>query len=261
MGSNSVTDKDLWNRYKTTKDRKAKEDLILSYLPLVKYVAGRLAMTLPPHVDSADLVSYGTFGLMEAIERFSPERGVKFETFAIARIKGAILDGLRAADWVPSTVRQRVKALEKAYRETEAKLMRAATDKEVAETLGITETQMRKRLNEAQWCSMLSLDDVLGSEDVGDETVRTGISSLVDRDGLSPDVWAELSDVKRALAKAIDALPEKERLVVCLYYYEGLTVKEIGEVMGLSQSRVSQLHTRAIMRLRGRMYWYRNYGT
>lgn len=259
MASKTVVSKDLWRYYKNTGDHKAKEDIILSYLPLVRYVSGRLAMTLPSHVDSTDLTSYGVFGLIEAIERFSPERGVKFETYAIARVRGAMLDGLRAADWVPSTVRQRVKALERAYRDTEAKLMRSATDSEVAEFMGITGAQMRKRLLEAQSCSILSLDDIIGSEDTGEGTLRTGISSIVDRKGPTPEDCTESSELKRALASAVDALPEKERLVVSLYYYEGLTVKEIGEVIGLSQSRVSQLHTRAVMRLRGRMHRYKNY--
>jgi len=241
----------LWVYYRTTRDGKAREDLILNYAPLVKYVAGRLAMTLPSHVDPDDLVSYGFFGLMEAIERFVPERGVRFETYAIARIRGAMLDGLRTLDWVPTSVRQRAKETERAYQELEARLGRAASDEEVAAHLGITMDKLQGRLKESASTSLLSLDELLGDEP--NSTAKRSGWVLADDSVIAPDVQAEIEDVKRVLAEAIEALPEKERLVVALFYYEGLTAKEIAEVMDLSQSRISQLHSKAIMRLRGKL--------
>jgi RNA polymerase sigma factor for flagellar operon FliA len=241
----------LWAYYSITKDSHAREDLILNYAPLVKYVAGRLAMTLPAYIDPNDLVSYGFFGLMEAIERFVPERGVRFETYAVARIRGAMLDGLRALDWVPTSVRQRTKEIERAYQQLEAKLGRAATDEEIAGHLGITMDKLQGRLKETAGTSLLSLDELLSDEP--NSTGRRNGWALADDSVNPPDVQAEIEDVKRVLAEAIEVLPEKERLVVALFYYEGLTAKEIAEVMELSQSRISQLHSKAIMRLRGKL--------
>lgn len=249
--ANSKERPSLWAYYKTTKDSQAREDLILNYAPLVKYVAGRLAMTLPSHVDSEDLVSYGLFGLMEAIERFLPERGVRFETYAISRIRGAMLDGLRSLDWVPTSVRQKAKEIERAYSEVEAKLGRAASDEEIANHMGISLERFHVRLQQTAGTCLVSLDEIMGDEDTSSS--HRYAPCLADDSLPRPDVQAEIEEIKRILAEAIDALPEKERLVVALFYYEGLTAKEIAKVMKLSQSRISQLHGKAILRLRGRL--------
>ncbi|MEW6243651.1 MAG: FliA/WhiG family RNA polymerase sigma factor [Bacillota bacterium] len=240
----------LWQVYKSTKSPGLKDQIILKYLPLVRYVAGRVAITLPPHVELDDLISYGVFGLMEAVDRFLPERGVKFETYAVARIRGAILDGLRAFDWVPVSVRQRTREVERAFAAVERREGRAATDEEVREYLGLSEEEYQQRLRETIATSLFSLDELWGKTD--DEKPSLG-EALADEAAVSPEEHAEMEDVKRLLAKAIDELPEKERLVIALYYYEGLTAKEIALTLRLSQSRISQLHSKAVMRLRGKL--------
>lgn len=249
--------KGAWFQYKAGHDRKLREELILRYLPLVKYVAGRVAISLPPHVDVDDLISYGIFGLMEAIERFEPEREVKFETYAVARIRGSILDGLRALDWVPSGIRQKARALESAYARVEADLGRAATDEEMAEKMEMSTDEFRKHISTLAGCALVSLDDLWVAEDESDAGIRA-IEMIEDKEAPDPERFAEIEDRKRVLAKAIDRLPEKERLLVSLYYYEGLTAKEISVLMNLSQSRISQLHTKAMFRLRGYLSRYRN---
>jgi len=242
----------LWSLYKRNRDPKAREELILQYASLVKYIAGRLAMGMPPNVELDDLISYGIFGLIDAIEKFDHERGVKFETYAIARIKGAILDGLRAFDWAPHSLRQKVRDLERAYGDLEARLGRSVSDEEVAEHLGISLGQLQDRLAEVAGLALVSLDDLWPSEGGGDGLVRP-LDTIIDENSPDPVAYAIFEERKALLAEAIDKLPEKERLVVALYYYEGLTAKEISQVMGLSQSRISQLHSKAILRLRGRL--------
>jgi len=239
----------LWQVYKSTQSPALKDQIILKYLPLVRYVAGRVAISLPPHVELDDLISYGVFGLMEAVDRFLPERGVKFETYAVARIRGAILDGLRAFDWVPVSVRQRTREVERAFAAVERREGRAATDEEVREYLGLSEEEYQQRLRETIATSLFSLDELWGKTD---EKPSLG-EALADEAAVSPEEYAEMEDVKRQLAKAIDELPEKERLVIALYYYEGLTAKEIALTLRLSQSRISQLHSKAVMRLRGKL--------
>ncbi|NPV71254.1 MAG: FliA/WhiG family RNA polymerase sigma factor [Firmicutes bacterium] len=224
----------------------------MKHAALVKYVAGRLAMGLPPYVEVDDLVSYGILGLLDAIEKFDPRRGVKFETYAIARIRGAMLDGLRALDWVPASLRQKAREIERQYQALEAKLGRPASDEEVAQALGLSVGEFQKRLATLSGVSLVYLEDIwFGSDD--DEGGFRAIEMIPDPDGADPAGHLEVEETKRLVAEAIDRLPEKERLVIALYYYEGLTVKEISKIMTVSPSRVSQLHTRAILRLRGRL--------
>lgn len=240
----------LWRQFKEEGDAAAREALILRYLPLVKFIAGRLVMHLPPMVELDDLISYGVFGLIDALEKFDPRRGIRFETYAYARIKGAILDGLRAVDWVPQSLRRRAREVEAAYAAVQGRLGRSASDREVAEALGITEGELQELLRHLNAVAILSLDDVIASDEDGEGALH--LRDVIADDTLpSPLDAAELADARERLAAAIAQLPERERLILSLYYYEGLTVKEIGAILELSPSRVSQLHTKAILRLRG----------
>ncbi|HHY93637.1 MAG TPA: FliA/WhiG family RNA polymerase sigma factor [Firmicutes bacterium] len=236
----------LWARYKGQGDRSAREELAVNYLPLVKYVAGRIRMTLPAFVEEGDLVGYGVLGLLDALQKFDPGRGVKFETYAVTRIRGAILDGLRAVDWVPAHVRQRVRDLQQAYSRVEGRLGRAATDEEMAEELGITVVELHDRVNEAAATSLVSLEGLWAAE------AREGpvLSSLPDREAPDPTELAEWEEKKEVLAWAIARLPEREKTIVSLFYYEGLTLKEISRLLKVSPGRVSQLHAQAMLRLR-----------
>lgn len=239
----------LWKRYKKTRSPELREQLILEYAPLVKHVAGRLAVMLPPHVEFDDLVSYGMFGLVEAVERFDFERGVKFETYAAARIRGAIIDGLRSADWVPRSVRQKARELEKELIRLESRLGRAATDDEIAEALGMTVQEYDRLLAELSGVSLVSLDEVWVADPEEESQLRL-LETVSNESAASPEDTLEEKELERLLAEAIDRLPERERLVVALYYHEGLTLKEIGRVLGVTESRVCQIHTKAILRLR-----------
>lgn len=242
---------DLWAAYKEQGDRYAREQLIVKYIHLVKYVAGRVALGLPAHVDSDDLYGHGIFGLINAVERFDHHRGIKFETYAITRIKGAIMDGLRAMDWVPSSLRQRAKELEEVYWRLESRLGRPATDEEVATEMSLPIEGFQRLIAGLSRSQILSLDELWSAE--GDEGEFTLRDLIGDENAEDPFSTAALTEVKRILADAITHLPDKEQLVVSLYYYDGLTAKEISEVMGLSISRISQLHSKAILRLRGRL--------
>ncbi|MDN5293821.1 MAG: polymerase sigma factor FliA [Eubacteriales bacterium] len=239
-----------WQRFKSAGDQAAREALIVHYAPLVKYVANRIAATLPATVERQDLISYGIFGLIDAIEKFEPERGIRFETYALARIKGAILDGLRAMDWVPYLLRQKARELEEAYASIEARTGRPATDEEVCQVLGLTKKQFYNLLRKASAACLVSLDDLLQGDKHGDNKTRL-LDWIEDSSSPDPIAFLELKEQQRILAEAINRLPEKEKTVIALYYYEGLTLKEIGRVLGVSESRVSQLHTRAILRMRG----------
>ncbi|NLW44646.1 MAG: FliA/WhiG family RNA polymerase sigma factor [Syntrophomonadaceae bacterium] len=240
----------LWQRFKEEDDQNAREELVIHYSYLVKYMANRMAINLPSSVEVDELISYGIEGLIEAADKFDYQRKIKFETYAIARIKGAMIDGLRAMDWVPVSVRQKSKELEKAYNRVETKLGRNATDQEVAEELGITVEQFQTLLREVSLATVLYLEDFLPGEDGSNRRIMDIIEDEQADNALD---MAELMDTKRVLAEAISRLPEKEKLVLELYYYEGLNLKEIGAVMGLSESRISQLHSKAILRLRGRL--------
>jgi RNA polymerase sigma factor for flagellar operon FliA len=243
----------LWQQYKKTGDRALRDRLILTYAPLVKYVAGRLGSGLPAHVEEGDLVSYGLLGLINAIERFDPGRDIKFETYAISRIKGAIIDELRSMDWVPRSVRARARDIERAIAALEAILMRAPTDEEIAAKLGITEEELDDALLEISRSSIAALDELWsGSSPAGGDPVAL-IDTIEDTSSPEPQEAMQHTELRDALADAISRLPEREKLVITLYYYEELTLREIGEVLGVTESRVSQLHTKAILRLKARM--------
>jgi RNA polymerase sigma factor FliA len=243
---------ELWRTYKRTKDQALRDRLILNYAPIVKYVAGRLGSGLPAHVDEGDLVSYGLLGLISAIERYEPDRDVKFETYAIARIKGSILDELRALDWVPRSVRSRARQIERAMAELEAKLARAPTDEEIAAKVGITVEELEGSLTDISRSSIAALDElwtISGSD--GDSVAL--IDTIEDEHGPEPQRAFAQTELREIVADAITNLPEREKLVITLYYYEDLTLREIGEVLGVTESRVSQLHTKAILRLKARL--------
>ena len=242
----------LWLEFRKTGDQGIRDRLILTYAPLVKYVAGRLGSGLPAHVDEGDLVSYGLLGLIGAIERYDPERDVKFETYAIARIKGAIIDELRALDWVPRSVRARARHIERAIGELEAKLHRAPTDEEIAGKLGIEPEELEESLSEISRSSIGALDELWTISSSGGDQVAL-IDTIEDTQGPEPQSALAQTELKDALGEAIARLPEREKLVVTLYYYEELTLREIGEVLGVTESRVSQLHTKAILRLKARL--------
>jgi len=240
----------IWVQYKEKNDIEARDELIIHYAHLVKYVANRLAINLSSVVEVDELISYGIEGLIDAIEKYDHKRNIKFETYAITRIRGSMIDGLRSMDWVPVSVRQKSKELEKTYTNLESKLGRAATDMEVAEELGITLNELSNLLREVAANTIISLDDFIPGDD-NDNKKKRIVDLLEDHNASDALELLELSEVKELLAKTISRLPEKEKRVVYLYYYEGLTLKEIGMVLSLSESRISQLHTKAILRLRG----------
>jgi RNA polymerase sigma factor for flagellar operon FliA len=241
----------LWLEYRRTGDKALRDRLIINYSPIVKYVASRLASGLPSHVEEADLVSYGLLGLMTAIDRYDPARDIKFETYAIARIRGSIIDELRTLDWVPRSVRSRARNIERAIRELEAKLARAPTDDEIAGRLGISTDELEASLIDISRSSIAALDELWSTAGEGDQVSL--LDMLEDPQSIKPAEALDETEVREALAEAISRLPEREKLVVTLYYYEELTLREIGEVLGVTESRVSQLHTKAILRLRSRL--------
>ncbi len=243
---------DLWRKYKRTRDQALRDRLILTYAPLVKYVAGRLGSGLPAHVDEGDLVSYGLLGLIAAIERYDPDRDVKFETYAIARIKGSILDELRAMDWVPRSVRSRAREIERAMSELEAKLGRAPTDEEIASKVGISKDELEESLTDIGRSSIAALDELWTISGSGGDQIAL-IDTIEDTTLPEPQSAFAHTEMREAVADAISRLPEREKLVITLYYYEDLTLREIGEVLGVTESRVSQLHTKAILRLKARL--------
>jgi RNA polymerase sigma factor for flagellar operon FliA len=244
--------KDLWRRYKDDADEKARERLVLAYAPLVKYVAGRMASGLPAHVEEADLISYGLLGLISAIERFDPGRQIKFETFAITRIKGSIIDELRSLDWVPRSVRTRAREIEKANVKLEHQLRRAPTDQEMADQLETTVEEFQESLVRISNSSVVALDELWTVSDASGDQVSL-LDTIQDPAAVDPAAEMDTTEMKDRLADAIARLPEREKLVVALYYYENLTLREIGEVLGVTESRVSQLHTKAVLRLKSRL--------
>ncbi|HLF68498.1 MAG TPA: RNA polymerase sigma factor WhiG [Gaiellaceae bacterium] len=241
----------LWQEYRKSRDLAVRDRLILTYAPLVKFVAGRVGASLPSHVDEQDLVSYGLLGLIGAIERFDPGREIKFETFAMARIRGAIIDELRSLDWVPRSVRTRAREIERAIAALEKEYLRAPTDEEIARKLGVTGPELEESLHEIARSSIAALDELWSPTGSGDQIAL--IDTIEDESGPDPELSLEQGEVREALAEAISDLPEREKLVVTLYYYEELTLREIGEVLGVTESRVSQLHTKAILRLKAHL--------
>jgi RNA polymerase sigma factor for flagellar operon FliA len=241
----------LWLEYRRSGDAAVRDRLILTYAPLVKYVAGRLGSGLPAHVDENDLVSYGLLGLIAAIERYDPARDIKFETYAIARIKGAIIDELRALDWVPRSVRSRAREIERAIAELESKLGRAPNDEEIAAKVGISVEELEESLTDISRSSIAALDELWSVSGEGDQISL--MDTIEDTSGPRPAEVLDEVELREVLADAIARLPEREKLVITLYYYEELTLREIGEVLGVTESRVSQLHTKAILRLKSRL--------
>jgi RNA polymerase sigma factor for flagellar operon FliA len=244
--------RELWRRYKSDGDNKIRERLVVAYSPLVKYVAGRTAAGLPPHVEEADLISYGLVGLISAIERFDLSRDIKFETYAIMRIKGAIIDELRSMDWVPRSVRARAREVERANAKLENALQRAPTDQEIADELQITVDELNESLLAISHSSMVALDELWSVSDSSGDQVSL-MDTIEDPNAPDPARSLDVGDLKDRIADSIAKLPEREKLVIALYYYENLTLREIGEVLGVTESRVSQMHTKAVLRLRSRM--------
>ena len=242
----------LWRDYKDTGEERLRERLILHYSPLVKYVAGRVGVGLPPNIEQADLVSYGIFGLIDAIQKFDLERAIKFETYAISRIKGAIIDELRSIDWIPRSVRYKAREVEKAYAALEARLHRTPTEAEVAAELGIALEDLHTIFSQVSFVNVVALDELLTSGgEKGDKLSL--VDTLEDTKAEDPVQAFESEETKYLLAKAINTLPEREKIVVTLYYYEGLTLAEIGQVLGVTESRICQMHTKAVLQLRGKL--------
>jgi RNA polymerase sigma factor FliA len=229
----------------------ARERLILHYAPLVKYVAGRLGAGLPQTVEQADLVSNGMFGLMDALDKFDPARNVKFETYAIPRIRGAILDELRAMDWVPRSIRFKARELDKVNNALETELKRPPTDEEVADRLGVSVPELQETLTQISFVSVMALDEVIGGDERGEP--RSLLDTLADAAGGDPTAELEGQEMRGILATAINSLTEREKIVITLYYFEGLTLSEIGEILGVTESRVCQIHTKAVGGLRTAM--------
>lgn len=229
----SVEVNELWREYRATGSPELRNRLVMQYAPLVKYVAGRVRSGLPQTVDPNDLVSEGVFGLMDAIEKFDVDRGLAFQTYAVPRIKGAMIDSLRAADWVPRSVRDKVRAIEKAHLTLQARLDRMPTEDEVAAELGITAAALRDLYAKVSFTSISATEDLL----------------VVD-DAPAPGEALEDDAVRSVLLRHVRELRERDQIIVALYYYEGFTLAEIGKVLGVTESRVSQLHTRVVLSLR-----------
>ncbi|RPJ07976.1 MAG: RNA polymerase sigma factor WhiG [Spirochaetaceae bacterium] len=245
------TEDELWKKYRKSKDPSIRDYLVKKYAPLVKYVAGKVAIGKPQNVEFDDLVGYGVFGLFDAIEKFDPEKHVKFKTYAVTRIRGSIYDELRSIDWVPRSVRQKTREIEETISNLEAQLGRSAGDDEIAKAMHITCDDFQDLMLKISGTSIMSINDVWHG---GDENDKVSIGDSIESpSSLNPETIVEKEEIKKIIVQAINDLPEKEKKVLVLYYYEDLTLKEIGEVLEVTESRVSQLHTKAIMRLRARL--------
>ncbi|MVO99133.1 MULTISPECIES: FliA/WhiG family RNA polymerase sigma factor [Paenibacillus] len=243
---------ETWRQWKQAGSKDAKQILIETYLPLVEYVSGRLAIGLPKNVSKEDLGSFGIMGLIDAVEKFDYERGLQFETYASWRIRGAIIDGLRQGDWVPRSVREKAKKIEEAYQKLEQKYLRSVSDSEISDYLQVTEDEFQHMLQEIAVTSITSID-----EPIREEESETRLSLLVDERAKNPEFTVNEFYLKETLSRAIERLTEKERIVVSLFYFEELSLSEIAEVMSLSPSRISQLHSKAMLRLRGALSRYK----
>src|ERR671917_388760 len=241
-----------WDEYKASGRESAREALILNYSPLVKYVAGRVAVGLPANIEQADLISYGIFGLIDAIDKYDQERNIKFETYAISRIRGAIIDELRAIDWVPRSVRFKAREVEKAYSILENKLKRPPSDAEIATEMGISVDELNHIYTQLSTVSLVALDELM-AVDGGQGDKLSLVDTLEDTKTVSPMDAFESVEMKDILTEAVNKLPEREKVVVTLYYYEGLTLAEIGQVLGVTESRICQMHTKAVLQLRGKL--------
>jgi RNA polymerase sigma factor FliA len=255
IGGESEEDADaalleLWTQYVADRAPALRDRLILHYAPLVKYVAGRVGSGLPAHVEQADLVSYGTFGLIDAITRYQPSREVKFESYAMARIRGAIIDELRSTDWIPRSVRMRARQFERTVAALENQLRRSPTDEEIAAAMEMDVEEVRKFLGQLSLVNVVALDELLTDDDGGAPRL---VDTLRDANALDPQAMAEHGEARQLLARAVEQLPEREKVVVSLYYFEGLTLADIGRVLGVTESRICQLHTKAVLHLRTKL--------
>jgi len=243
---------ELWKQWKTAGSLQAKQQIIESHLPLVDYVSSRLAVGLPKTVSREDLQSFGAMGLIDAVDKFDYERGLQFETYATWRIRGAIIDGLRQGDWVPRSVREKAKRIEDAYQKLEQQHMRSVTDAEMSAYLEVSPHEFSQMIQELAVTTVCSIDDPIREEES-----ETRLSLIIDEKAKNPEYKVNEFFLKETLARAIDKLTEKERTVVSLFYYEELSLSEIAEVMNLSPSRISQLHSKAIFRMRGALSRYK----
>lgn len=254
----SPTDGDLdsvaqaWQEYKTNGTISARETLILHFSPLVKYVAGRVAVGLPSNIEQTDLVSYGIFGLIDAIEKYELDRQIKFETYAISRIRGAIIDELRAIDWVPRSVRFKAREIEKAYAALENKLKRPPSDPEIAQEMEISVDELNTIYSQLSNVSLVALDELMSVEGERGDKLSL-VETLEDTRAEGPVEALETDEMKGILTGAINRLPEREKIVITLYYYEGLTLAEIGKVLGVTESRICQMHTKAVLAMRSKI--------
>jgi RNA polymerase sigma factor for flagellar operon FliA len=237
---------ELWKQWKEQGWAPARQALIENYLPLVEYVTGRLAIGLPKSVSKEDLASFGVMGLIDAVEKFDYARGLQFETYASWRIRGAIIDGLRQGDWVPRSVREKAKKIEEAYQKLEQQYLRTVLDTEISEYLQVSVQEFQQMLQDIAITTVCSIDDPIREEES-----ETRLSLLIDEKAKNPEYKVNEFFLKESLARAIERLTEKERTVVSLFYFEELSLSEIAEVMNLSPSRISQLHSKAILRLKG----------
>ena len=245
------TEDELWIEYRKTHQPQIRDAFIRQYMPLVKYVAGKVSVGLPASVEFDDLVGFGQFGLLDAIEKFDPAKNVKFKTYAVTRIRGAIFDELRQLDWVPRSVRQKSKEIEDAIVKAESRLGRSASDEEIANEMGVSVDEFQQSMLKVSGTSVLSLNDVWYS---GEDSEHVSIGDCIESpSSLNPDVIVEREEIRRVIIEAINELPEKEKMVLVLYYHEDMTFKEIGQVLEVSESRVSQLHTKANLRLRAKL--------
>ncbi|MFW5808609.1 MAG: RNA polymerase sigma factor WhiG [Spirochaetota bacterium] len=247
----AVNEDDLWTRFAKSRELEIRDYFVIKYAPLVKYVAGKVSMGMPQNIEFDDLVSYGIFGLIDAINKYDPARGIKFKTYAMTRIRGSIFDELRSIDWIPRSIRQKAKEIETIIAELENKLGRTVEDEEISKELGISLEEFHSILNKVSGTSIVSLNDIWYLGDDNDEL--SIMETLEAPDNMNPDVLIEKEEIKEHIVEAIKKLPDKEKKVIVLYYYEDLTLKEIGQVLDVTESRISQLHTKAIMRLRGRL--------
>ena len=248
ISSTEKTEEELWQQYRKNRDPAIREAFIKQYAPLVKYVAGKVAVGMPNNVEFDDLVGYGVFGLIDAIDKYDPDKNVKFKTYAVTRIRGAIFDELRLIDFVPRSVRQKTREIEATISSLEAQLGRTASDQEIAGAMGIDEGEYMKVIQKISGTSIISLNDLWYS---GDDNDKVSIGDSIESpSSLNPEVIAERDEIRRVIVEAINELPDKEKKILVLYYFEDLTLREIGQVLDVTESRVSQLHTKAIMRLR-----------
>ena len=241
----------MWKKYKRAKTQELREEIVKKYLYLVKYVAGRVAIGLPPNVEFNDLVSYGILGLFDAITKYDVSQGNKFETYAVSRIRGSIMDELRKLDWAPRLLRKKAREIDKKCKELEEKYGRIATDTELAKSLRISTDDLNSIYSELNSTTFLSLDEVW-QNDEGNKPISR-LQTIEDSLVINQFQYVHQNEVKELLAGSINELPEKEKLVIVLYYYENLTLREIGEILDVSESRVCQIHTKVITRLRSHL--------